>query len=114
MIKKMKVPFKLNLSNTSLCLDPGLIAIDRIPENHIINFVLWCIIAVSIEQFVHLFVIILHSKKRLIYSMKIYPYQFPTGLAILWSIFTSMSQILIGLTSRNDAAVFTKSFNFAI
>ena len=110
----MKVPFELNLSNASLCLDPGLNAIKRIPNHHLLNFLLWCVITLSFEQLLHLFVIALHSKKKFTFWTEINPYKFPTGLALLWSMSTSISQILIGLTSRNDAAILTKSFHVAI
>tara|TARA_B110000008_G_C16948528_1_gene555459 strand:- start:15 stop:1205 length:1191 start_codon:yes stop_codon:yes gene_type:complete len=104
----------------SICPDAGLRALSNLDTNSFPIFLAWIGIFISIEQSIHVITLFTQSylsrviSVPLTFTTKIHPYTFPTGLALLWVFFTSLSHILVSLTWRSNVAVLTKGLHILI
>tara|TARA_B100001741_G_C16548099_1_gene597915 strand:- start:1047 stop:2195 length:1149 start_codon:yes stop_codon:yes gene_type:complete len=121
----MKLPFSnfnswnmtlygdMYIDPNSICPDRGLRSISNIAQPNILVTIAWMGAFFSMEQAIHAILIFLHSKNRPKFYTRIDPFVFPTGIALLWVLFTAVSHILVGFTWRSNAAVLTKTLHVA-
>ena len=101
------------ISSEFICPDNGMVAID-VMNSKIYWIFVWLIVFLSIEQSIHVFTLILDNFSKLTFHLQTNPYQFQTGLSLLWTLFTACSHILVSLTNRSNVAVLTKGFHIII
>jgi len=121
----MKLPFSnfeswnmtvyedMHVDANSICPDRGLRSISNIDQSNFIVIIAWMAIFFSMEQAMHAILIFLHAKNRPKFSTRVNPFEFPTGIALLWVFFTAVSHVLVGFTWRSNAAVLTKALHVA-
>lgn len=99
------------ISRENSCPDNGILAIEDMQDPTIYYFFIWVIICISLEQAIHVCTLLWKNYNSLKVTLNLRPYQFQTGLALLWTLFTASSHILVCLTWRSNAAVFTKGLH---
>ena len=101
--------------NVSKCPDRGLQALYDLNDKKF-DIYAWLNVLVSLEQILMLSLIASRSYKQLTFFLKdtLTYCKVPTGLILLWSIFTSASVALVGLTMRGNISVFAKTIHVII
>jgi hypothetical protein len=75
---------------------------------------IWIGVVLAFEQVVHALTLGLGSHRRLIFGLTTRPFRLPTGLALVWVIFTALSIVLTALTFRSNAAILSKTAHVVI
>ena len=104
----MRIP----IVNVTRCPDRGLESLYELNDPKL-NLYTWLIILVSLEQVVTLSIIGLRSYGKLTFftSDTLTYCKLPTALILWWSVFTSASVALVGLTMRGNVSVLTKTIH---
>ena len=104
----MRIP----IVNVTRCPDRGLESLYELNDPKL-NLYTWLIILVSLEQIVTLSIIGLRSYRKLTFftSDTLSYCKLPTALILWWSVFTSASVALVGLTMRGNVSVLTKTIH---
>lgn len=101
---------RLPVVNTTKCPDRGLESLYELNDTKL-DIYAWVIVMISLEQIITLSIIGLRSYKKLslFTSNTLTNCKLPTALILWWSLFTSASVALVGLTMRGNVSVLTKT-----
>jgi len=101
---------RLPIVNVTRCPDRGLESLYELNDPKL-NFYAWLIVFTSLEQIITLSIIGLRSYRKLtIFTAETLTYcKLPSALILWWSLFTSASVALVGLTMRSNVSVLTKT-----
>lgn len=99
------------------CPDKALIAFDQLNDTQKIipRFAIWIGIMLAFEQLIHASTLVtLPNRPNLTFLFKTHPrFTLPSGLALLWVIFTSLSLAMIPLTFRASTSILMKVLHVA-
>lgn len=98
------------------CPDEGLLAFQRLDAAtaRAPRVAIWIGLLLAAEQAVHVAVVALTSRAPLQYRMRVVPeFSLASGAALLWSLFTALSILLVSATFRSSAAVLAKILHVA-
>lgn len=103
---------RLPLVNVSNCPDRGLKALYELNDPKF-DIYAWLVVMVALEQLFTLSTIGIRSYKNFTFKIKdtLTNCSVPTGLVFIWSLFTSASVALVGITMRGTISVFTKTIH---
>tara|TARA_A100001015_G_scaffold44258_1_gene48596 strand:- start:336 stop:1412 length:1077 start_codon:yes stop_codon:yes gene_type:complete len=103
---------RLPVVDIDRCPDRGLISLHDL-EYQSLDLYAWFIIMISCEQIFTLTIILFRVYNKLTWSLKntLVNCSIPTGLVLFWSLFTSSSVALVGLTMRGNVSVITKTLH---
>ena len=106
---------RLPIVNVSKCPDRGLESLYEL-HSQPLDIYAWIIVFISIEQIYTLLLIGYRSHRKLTFQLSntLSHVTIPTGLVLLWSVFTSFSVALVGLTMRGNISVLTKTLHVLI
>ncbi len=103
---------RLPIVNVTRCPDRGLESLYELNDPKL-DLYTWLIILISLEQIVTLSIIGIRSYRKLTFftTNTLTFCSLPTALILWWSLFTSASVALVGLTMRGNVSVLTKTIH---
>ncbi len=103
---------RLPVVDVERCPDRGLESLHDL-EYSGLDLYAWFIIMISCEQLFTLTITLFRTYNKLSWSLKntLVYCSIPTGLVLFWSLFTSSSVALVGLTLRGNVSVITKTLH---
>ncbi len=98
--------------NVTRCPDRGLESLYELKDTKL-DLYAWMIVMIGLEQIITLSIIGLRSYKKLTFFTRdtLTFCKLPTALILWWSLFTSASVALVGLTMRGNISVITKTIH---